>query len=301
MSLLNRRRFLTISAAAISLPLQAATLDQSAQWRGVALGASASLRLAGLTQNAAAPIFEMVEHELARLENIFSLYRAESEISRLNRDGVLPAPSHEFLEVLSLSGRLNAATGGAFDPTVQPLWSADAAIPPGKATIGWQHLRFDSREIAFVYRGDMGLTLNGVAQGYITDKIAALLIDQGLGNVLVDFGEIAARGQRQQGEDWRVGIAAPDGQIVKRLALSDRALATSAPMMPLGAGTQPSPHIFSPVLQMTLQHQLVSISATSAAVADGLSTACCLLSKPQIETALQQMPGAKAEVLHPMV
>lgn len=302
MSQLNRRRFLCITAAAIGLPMQAAA-GQSAVWRGRALGAPASLRLAGVGPSEAAPIFSMVERELARLENIFSLYRDTSEIRRLNATGVLRAPSQEFLEVLSLSGSLNTATGGAFDPTVQPLWPAGSAVGAPPSAIGWQHLRFDGRKITFAHPDGvkMGLTLNGIAQGYITDKIADLLGNQGLANVLVDFGEIIAMGKRPAGGHWQVGVAAPEGKLVKRMTLADRALATSAPLMPLGGQNPPSPHIFSPTANLKLRHRLVSVSAPTAALADGLSTAFCLLPEAQIESALLSFPDARIEVLHPLI
>lgn len=302
MTLLNRRRFLTISAAACSLPAQAAT-NQAAQWRGIALGAPASLRLSGQTPQQADPIFAAVEAELARLENIFSLYRETSEIARLNASGQLPAPSHELLEVLSLSDTLNTATGGAFDPTVQTMWQAAVSADKSVSTTGWQHLRFDSQRVAFAHPENlkMGLTLNGIAQGYITDKIAGLLKDQGLTNVLVDFGEVVASGQRTIGEDWRVGVTSPEGQIVKKMTLTDRALATSAPLMPVGEEKRQRCHIFSPNSDHHLQHALVSISARTAAMADGLSTACCLLSEPQIYRALDHVPGAKVEVLKSII
>jgi len=300
MSLLNRRRFLTISAAAFCLPAQAAS-RHFAQWHGVALGAPATLRVSGLTQARAAPIFIFVEDELSRLENIFSLYRETSEIAHLNASGQLLAPSHELLEVLSLSDRLNTATGGAFDPTVQTLWQAARGEDSTNSATGWQHLRFDSSRVEFAHPNNakMGLTLNGIAQGYISDKIADLLRDIGLHNVLVDFGEIVASGQRGVGESWRVGVAAPDGRVIKRMTLNDRALATSAPFMPVGDNRHLKPHIFSTDPNHHLQHRLVSVSAPTAAISDGLSTACCLLSKTQIQKALDQVPGSKVEVLEP--
>lgn len=302
MSLLNRRRFLTMSAAAFCLPAQAATRP-FAQWRGVALGAPATLRLSGLTQAQADPIFASVEDELSRLENIFSLYRETSEIARLNASGRLSAPSHELLEVLSLSDSLNTATGGAFDPTVQTLWQAAMVEGSTNSATGWQHLRFDSSRVEFAHPNNakMGLTLNGIAQGYITDKIASLLRGQGLQNVLVDFGEIVAGGERGVGENWRVGVATPDGQLVKRMTLKDRALATSASFMPVGENQLSKPHIFATDPNHYLRHELVSVSAPTAAIADGLSTAFCLLSEGQIQRALEQVSGAKVEVLRPLV
>ncbi|WP_241484112.1 FAD:protein FMN transferase [Ruegeria sp. ANG-R] len=82
MTLLSRRRFLTISAACAAVPARVA--HAAAHWSGIALGAPASLRLEGLSDTEAAPIFAAVEAELNRLEDIFSLYRPDSEISRLN-------------------------------------------------------------------------------------------------------------------------------------------------------------------------------------------------------------------------
>ena len=295
---LNRRRFLTISAAC-SLPMLAAAATPPARWRGIALGAQATLQIAGVTQTQADPIFLAVENELSRLENIFSLYKDTSEITLLNSTGHLAAPSHELLEVLSISNMLNTASDGAFDPTVQSLWQASVTADNAGSATGWKYLQYNSQRVEFTHpdNAKMGLTLNGIAQGYITDKIAELLHRKGLTDVLVDFGEIVANGQRSTGQDWRVGIKNPGGQLLKKMTMANRALATSAPIVPVGNGTQPSPHIFPPNANLRLQHGLVSISAPTAAIADGLSTACCLLSEQQIQSALDQIPGTKVEVL----
>ncbi|NIZ62384.1 FAD:protein FMN transferase [Sedimentitalea sp. CY04] len=296
---LNRRRFLTISAAACSLPMRAVAAAPPARWRGIALGAQATLQISGVTQTQANPIFMAVENELSRLEGIFSLYLEMSEIARLNSTGYLAAPSHELLEVLSISNMLNTASDGAFDPTVQSLWQASVTADNAGSATGWKYLQYNSKRVEFTHpdTAKMGLTLNGIAQGYITDKIAELLRHKGLTDVLVDFGEIVASGQRSTGQDWRIGIKAPDQQLIKKMTMANRALATSAPIVPVGNGAQPSPHIFSPNADLRLQHGLVSISAPTAAIADGLSTACCLLSEHQIQAALDQIPGTKVEVL----
>uniref|UniRef100_UPI00356190D8 FAD:protein FMN transferase n=1 Tax=Shimia sp. TaxID=1954381 RepID=UPI00356190D8 len=225
MTSLSRRRFLSIAAASSALPAAAiAAQGPVAAWRGRAMGAQVSMKIAGLTQADAAPVFVAVERELLRLEKIFSLYRTESEISRLNRDGVLARPSHELLELLSLSDRLHRASGGAFDPSIQPLWLAMAAgagaeeIETARRAVGWQGLGFDAAEVRFE-RAGQGLTLNGIAQGYVTDRIVALLKARGLGDILVDMGEIAALGHGPDGDDWRVGVAADDGTLVRRLRM----------------------------------------------------------------------------------
>lgn len=296
MSFLNRRRFLTMSAACLATPVWA-DLATFATWRGTALGAPASLRIEGMDQVQAAPLFDRVEAELLRLERIFSLYRLDSQIVQLNQTGILRNPAPELLQVLSLSAALNRATNGAFDPTIQPLWQARAlggtdALAADHA-VGWDHLQFDTSRVQFDRPG-MAITLNGIAQGAVTDHIAQLLRDMGLRNVLVDLGEIAAMGGHASGADWQVGVADPQGQIVQRLTLRDRALATSAPMAPITTLAPKGAHVFHPLGQMAV-NQLVCVSAPNAMLADGLSTALCMIDVAELEPVLLQFPQSQIE------
>lgn len=299
MSVLNRRRFLSIAAASAALPAMAATTPV-ATWSGRALGARASMKLAGMDETSAAPIFAAVEQELMRLEGVFSLYRTDSEITRLNLDGVLPAPSPELLQVLSLCDRLHRVSNGAFDPTIQPLWlavaqGADAeAIERARSLVDWNALQFDASEVRFDGAG-RGLTLNGVAQGFVTDKIAALLKSHGLRDVLVNMGEIAALGRDTDGSEWSVGVADVSGAVVQRLHLRDRALATSAPLGTKIGAEADLGHIFT-ANEAQVTRAVVSVSAPSAALADGLSTALCMLPETEALAVLGQFPGVKLEV-----
>ncbi len=301
MSLLSRRRFLAISAACAVLP-SASSARPVAQWHGVAMGAKASLRIEGLNNQDAAPVFNAIESELNRLENIFSLYRPTSELCRLNKSGQLANPSPDLLEVLSLCTVLHEASDGVFDPTVQPLWMALATTAPQSATeaarqaIGWGKVSIDAAQIRLPNAEVSALTLNGVAQGAVTDRVAALLKSFGLQNVLVNMGEISARGMRGDGNPWQVGLAGPEGAVLGRVGLSDRALATSAPgMMQLAQGHG---HILNPVCH-DVHHSLISVSASSAAIADGLSTALCGIPQAKIPHVLSSFQDARLELQLP--
>ncbi|RVT81891.1 FAD:protein FMN transferase [Rhodobacteraceae bacterium CCMM004] len=306
---LSRRRFLTVSAAACGLAAGGAhAAPPSARWRGTAMGAAASLHLVGLAAEAAAPILTDVAREVRRLEDIFSLYRPGSEIARLNAAGRLARPAPDLLAVLSLAGHLNAATGGAFDPTVQPLFAVAAraaadgcapeaeAVAAARAVVGWDGVAFDADAVR-LDRPGAALTLNGIAQGYVTDRIAALLRARGLTDILVDMGEIAARGHRPDGHAWQAGIADPEGALLKRLRLADRALATSAP---LGTVLDPEGrigHIFDPAAGVQAAAlRLVSVSAPEAALADGLSTALCVLPAARHAAVLRRFPDTRIEL-----
>jgi thiamine biosynthesis lipoprotein len=295
MTRITRRRFLAISAAAAVLPGTAFGSAPVTRWRGVALGAGASMTLAGIGEAEAAPVIARVQSEIDRLEAIFSLYRAESALSRFNRAGHLISPPPEMLELLTLCGAIHHQTGGAFDPTVQPLWAlhaeaatmgripSDLEIDMARARTGWAGIHFDISSMTSARPG-MALTLNGIAQGYIADRVADLLRAEGMAGVLVDMGELHAIGSRADGTPWRAGIAMPDGDLhPDPVTLADRALATSAP-----AGT---------VLDPAGQWRQVSVSAPRAALADGLSTAFCMMPRGQTERAIAAYPGARVEVL----
>lgn len=297
MTVFTRRRFLFVSAACAATPTFASS-SNVATWRGRAMGASVSMKLTGLSSEAAAPIFAAVENELERLERIFSIYRTDSQVSVLNSKGVLSAPAPELLQVMSMSDHLHSASEGVFDPTIQPLWIALARGEPqerieeARSLVGWGDVRFDASTVELGKAGQ-ALTFNGIAQGFVSDRIAGLLKRKGLKDVLLDMGEIAARGVAPDGNAWTVGVAAVDGTILKRTTLNDRALATSAPM---GTGLGTGGHILGPQGQASTR-ELVSVSAPKAAVADGLSTALCLMGQQDGERLLSEFPGARIEAL----
>jgi FAD:protein FMN transferase len=306
MPILTRRRFLTISAVAC-LP-RAAAAAPITQWHGAAMGAGAAIYL---SHPDAAAIIARAVAEIDRLEDIFSLYRAQSALSRLNATGRLDAPPFELLECLALCSRVHAATAGLFDPTVQPLWQMYATsfaagrtplagqIAERRAQIGWPRITYDSAAVQLP--PGMALTLNGVAQGFVADTLADLLAAEGLTDVLINTGEFRALGHMPyaggwpDAGGWPVRLAS-GGQV----ALASRALATSSP---LGTAFDPAGlvgHILNPVtgLPAPATWASVSISASSAALADALSTAACLMpDRATLAQVLQAFPTTRIEAL----
>lgn len=286
----TRRRFLTISAAALVCPVAAHTEE----WHGTGFGAALSVRLEGTTPQATLRARTRIEAEVGRVERLVSLF-ADSALRRLNRDGRLAYPAPDLLALFDLCGRVHAATGGVFDPSVQPLWQAlaeagDAAT--ARSRIGWARVQADATAIRL--DPGMALTFNGIAQGWAADRVATLLRAEGFDHVLIDMGEVAAIGARPDGQPWRAAIAGPDGRTVGRAALADRALATSSPMGTLIGANRG--HILHPA-GTPPRWSTVSVSAPSAALADALSTAFCLMPRDRIAAALAAFPGARCEYL----
>lgn len=293
----TRRRFIGIAAAASALALaplparRAAASIAPTVWRGVALGADAELRLYHPEPQAAQRLIAQALQELRRLEGIFSLYREDSALSRLNRQGYLDDPPADLLQLLSVSLRYGRLTGGAFDPTVQPLWQlyaghfsqpgADPAGPSAQAVaralarVSREDVALDSGRIALGLPG-MGITLNGIAQGYITDRVTELLKLGGLERALVDMGEIQGMDSRAAAADWQVGLADPQdpARLLATASLRNQALATSG-----GYGTALDAegrytHLFDPRTGRARPlYRSVSVMAPNATLADALSTA----------------------------
>ena len=297
--MLTRRRFIAISAALAPSMALARTPDLHVE-TGIALGAKVTLRL----QHPEAPrLAALAMTEIRRLESVFSLYQPGSALVRLNRDGQLAEPPFELLECLALAGAVHAASDGRFDPSVQPLWQAeaqareageplsDAARAAARALIDWPAVTLSPD--AVTVRPGMALTLNGIAQGYVADRVAALLASHGLTRALIDTGEMLALSEG----DWPVQLASGGS-----LALRNRALATSAPLGMTFGGDGVTSHILDPRTGRPLRsaRQSVSISAPSAALADALSTSACLMdSRAAIDGLCASFPGARVESARP--
>jgi thiamine biosynthesis lipoprotein len=308
MTHITRRRFLSISAAAsvVGGSARAGTLRQ---WRGIALGAEASITL----QNPDADwLIKMAIDEIERLENVFSLYRADSDLSRLNRDGLLDAPDFDLLQCLELCAEIHQATGGLFDPTIQPLWAFYAKhyaagsapdkneIAAARQLVGFSDVQFSAQAIR-LHRPGMALSLNGIAQGYIADKVAQRMRTEGLKDVLVNTGELQAVGSvpNGAGSGWTVSLAVGGRLLRDAVVLRDRALASSAPLGTAFDDAGHVGHILDPRsgVPSDARWQLVSVSAPRAAVADGLSTAGCMQTRKELTETISRFAGARLEYL----
>lgn len=278
-----RRRLLAItSAALVASPARADTI-----WHGRAMGAQASIRLAG--QGAETALAAAVD-TIRRMESLFSLHDPSSALSRLNRLGLLHMPP-EFSALVAQIDRVHDVTNGLFDPTVQPLWAARAqGVPPHGLRTGWHLLRRDGHDLHLP--GGMGLTFNGIAQGFATDRVRRVLSSHGFDDVVVNIGEYAV-GRSPA----RIGIADLDGTVLSQLTLTDQAVATSNPdALRFSDGTA---HILDPNSRLSAPSGLnLTVVADTATVADGLSTALALDPQPVIVSKILALDDVRDVIVH---
>lgn len=313
---ISRRRFVRISAAAAGLGLlpSAPSCAGAAPvtWRGTVLGAVATMEIHHPDRSEAQRLVEASVAEARRLERLFSLYLEDSALVELNRTGILVDPAVELVDLLTVSQNYAKLTGGKFDPTVQPLWSlyaahfsnpdADPNGPPRAALdAALAHVDYGKLEISrdriAMPRG-FAVTLNGIAQGYVTDKVVDLLRSRGIEHSLVDMGETRTLGSRPDGKPWEIGVADPDvvGRTRTTLPIVDRAVSTSG-----GYGFRFDAegrfnHLFDPETGGCAGlYRSVTTVSRSATAADALSTAFSLMPPARVRAVL---PEVDVEQIH---
>jgi thiamine biosynthesis lipoprotein len=213
---------------------------------------------------------------------------------------------------------LSDASGGAFDPTLQPLlnlWGfgsegvertvpTDEAIAECKARTGWAKLTVSADNALLKTEPEVSLALGAIAKGFGVDAIGQILEDEGLSNWFVEIGgEVVVQGKNPTGEPWRIGIQYPsttlmeEGRLQGILHLTTGAVATSGDYRNyLERDGQIYSHILDPrsgraVLTDTAS---VSVYAPNCTDADGLATALYVMGPDEGLQWIETMPGVEA-------
>lgn len=222
---------------------------------------------------------------IRQVEADMSLFNPDSAVSRLNREGVLQQPSAPLLSVLALAQHVSARSQGAFDVTVQPLWQvwsqaqAAGSVAPKHALqrqlplVNWRALEISPHNIRLNAKG-MGVSLNGIAQGYAADVVRSVLQSHGMMHALIDTGETSTLGQAPGLQDWRLGIESTHANHNKRrLTLPPGlAIATSSDAHTSFTPDRLHHHIFDPRTGNSPRYwSSVSVVAPSCAMADALT------------------------------
>ncbi|MBF0268941.1 MAG: FAD:protein FMN transferase [Alphaproteobacteria bacterium] len=318
----TRRRALTVLAAAAGVPLfltAKGAQAKMARWEGTALGAPASISLYHKDEAKAHAAIEAGLAELARLESIFSVYRADTTLARLNREGRVENVSPDFIAMLTHALTLAEKSDGVYDPTIQPLWQtyfshftgvnpdpngpAASQIEAARQLVDWRNVEVNAkaRSVAFAKPG-MGLTLNSGAQGYITDRVADVLRAYGFTQMIVDMGEPRAMDAKPDGSAWKIGIANPANpeQAISEIDVVNKCVSTSGGYGTLFDDAGKFTHLIDPRSGKTAPALLgVSVVASTATAADGLSAAMLLSDPAKRLPLLRAMGGEMALFVTP--
>lgn len=141
--------------------------------------------------------FARVAEYLTHVDTIFSTYKENSEISRINRGEIASLSySKEMKEIFALANEAQVQTKGFFN----------------------------------IKRGDGTLDPSGLVKGWAIQNASVLLINAGLSNFYIDIGgDVATSGKDEMGEEWSIGVRNPFArdEIIKLLYPKGGGVATS--------------------------------------------------------------------------
>jgi thiamine biosynthesis lipoprotein len=272
------------------------------------LGTKVSLTVVHDDPRAADTALSAAFAALDRVEEVMSLYRPHSQLVRLNRQKVLADPHPDLVTVLTAAEELSRRTNGAFDVTVQPLWTVFARaqrsgnapsadeIAAAQALVDWRRVEMAAGTIR-LHGSGTAVTLNGIAQGFAVDRVLQTLRQHGIDRALVDVGELGSLGRKADASAWRAGIQHPrdDDAQFAAVDLDGRCLATSGDYATPFSADRRDHHIFDPRTgRSPTELASVSVVAANGMWADGLSTALCVLGVEAGRELLASIPQADA-------
>ncbi len=273
-------------------PVEMATLTGSTMGTTYSITASAA--------EVSKQLADRVEQRLEELENIFSTWRQDSEISRFNtyRNSDWFSCSAELAQVVDEAIRIHRLTGGAFEVTLGPLierWGfgkEEITTPPSDEelaslmeSVGTRHLeaRMDPPAIRKRHP-ETSINLSGIAKGYAVDDLANLLGKPELSAFMVEIGgEVRTKGGNGD-RPWRIAIARPqtgEPRAQRIVEINTAAIATSGGYQnSLELLDQRYIHILDPASGKPVKSQTASVTVIdkeSTMRADALATALMVM------------------------
>ncbi|NOR86464.1 MAG: FAD:protein FMN transferase [Bacteroidales bacterium] len=235
-----------------------------------------------------------IDSILQAFDQSVSVYQPNSIVSRINRNETDVVLDEWFIGNFRLSQEIAAATDGSFDMTIGPIaniWGFGtfekpdsinpALIDSVKQYVDYRMVRIEGDRVV-KDNPHIELNFNAVAQGYAVDVLVQYLVGEGIDHLLIDLGgEIYAKGQKPNGDFWKIGIEVPEDHSENRfynkiVALNDEAVATSGNYRKFYEidGIKYA-HSLDPKSGYPVQHSLLSttVIAESSAMADAYATA----------------------------
>ncbi|MBK6685688.1 MAG: FAD:protein FMN transferase [Deltaproteobacteria bacterium] len=263
--------------------------------------------------------FDDAYREMKRLEDLLTVWKPDSDVSRINAaagNGVGVKVQPETMECLRLAVHFAQLTGGKFDPTfgaLSGLWrfdhDQDNVIPDRTQVrkrlklIDYRQLTLDeATQSAKLERPGMKLHLGGIGKGYAVDKTVALLRARGFQDFMVQAGgDLYVAGTRGP-RAWRVGIRDPRGPPSSYFAASevtDASFSTSGDYERafLKDGVRYH-HILDPATgNPAMACRSVTIMAKDAVTADGISKGVFILGPEKGLALVEAIDGAGAVIV----
>ncbi len=246
-----------------------------------------------ITQRREKKLIAAINQQLDSINQSMSTYLPNSELNQFNKAQINTwfEASNDLIQCLLIAQKVSEKTDGAFDITISPLvdlWGFGPEIktlevPPGsELEAALKRVNYRALEISenrIQKTAEIEVDLSAVAKGYAVDKVAEVMKQHKFDNFLAEIGgEVKVAGKSPRGDDWRLGVEAPSGEVgqaQRAIAITDVAVATSGDYRNyFEQGGQRYSHTISPITGMPITHILASITviADNTAMADALAT-----------------------------
>jgi thiamine biosynthesis lipoprotein len=246
----------------------------------------------------------MIDQQLMSLDSSLSLYKPFSRINQFNNSAKGITVDRHLLQVVKKSIDTYKRTNGLFDVTVHPLVQAwgfgvtkenattdSATIKNILSCVNTKLLRLSGYRLNKA-KPCVKIDLNGIAQGYSVDVLAALLERFGVKNYIVELGgEIRVKGRKQpSGEKMKIGIESPNEDafenhpLQKIISLDKGAITTSGSYRKYYESKgEKITHLINPKTGYPHKNELISVTvyAKDAMTADAYDNALMLMGLKQ--------------------
>lgn len=236
-------------------------------------------------------------NEIQSMENRYSRYMEDSEISTINNNpGTFVNVSEDTFELIEQGLYFSTISDGLFDISIGPLvdlWGINQENPkvPSQAEIDSVKGRIDYRKISInrenktiSVASGISLDTGAIAKGFITDKLVSVLREKKVDSALLNLGgNLYLHGTKPDGSFWTVGIRDPfglQGDYIATVSLTDMSIVTSGIYERFfEEDGKRYHHILNPKTGYPEDNELASVSilSPSSTMCDGLSTTCFLL------------------------
>src|SRR3989339_297353 len=248
------------------------------------MGTTVIIKVYSKDNNTAGKSVASAFDEIKRIEDIFSIYRNNSEISILNKKGSAEV-SDEVRELIGRSKYFSEISEGAFDITVLPvieLWRnakkkekmpTQAEIENANKFTDYRNIIINEGKVSFLKKG-MKADFGGIAKGYAVDRAVNILKKSGIKIGMVNAGgNIRCFG----GKIWFIALQNPREKkdFVTILKLKNKSVATSGDYERFfSLDKKKISHIINPITGFSAEDSISSTIVTDTATdADALSTA----------------------------
>lgn len=280
----------------------------------LAMGTFVSMTLIHSSREQAEEAMGYAFEEIDRLTGLMNRFDSSTAIGHLNQEGRLKDLPPEVVHVIERALYYNRLTGGAFDITVKPVvdlfkerLGGEKKTPPTDSElkdllrlIGSRKIELQGNSISFAVPG-MGITLDGIAKGYIVDKASEVLARHRVKNHLINGGgDIRTMGEKADHKPWTIAIQDPwkKKDYPDRIHLGEGAVATSGNYEVYYDREKMFHHIVDPFTGLS-PHLAASVSilAPSTMEADALATGVFVMSPARGTEFINSLPQCASMII----